>query len=91
MNPCPEELFLLELRDSRVDCRPRDVCFVSDELQISRTVLSHRGDDLDVFLVQERDESIDPLQVFLGRDLAQIGFEEKVGPSELFNVLPTLG
>ena len=90
MDPGPQQPFLLKFRDSRVDCRPWNACLVGYVLEVSETILSHRCDDLDVLFVQEGDESVDPFQVFLRRDLAQVWLEEESGWRELFNVLPTL-
>ena len=91
MNPRTEQSFLLKFGDSRVDCRPWDAGLVGNELEVSGAILSHSGDDLDVLLVQEGDKAVDPLKVFLRRNLTQIWLEEKGGRSELFNVFPTSG
>ena len=70
-----------------MDCRSRNVCLVSNELEVSKAIFSHRHDDLDVLVVQKGDEAIDLLQVLFGGDMAQIWSEEDVGQSELFKVL----
>jgi len=70
-----------------VDCRSRNVCLVSNELEVSKAIFSHRHDNLDVLVVQEGDEAIDLLEVFFWGDMAQIWSEEDVGQSELFKVL----
>ena len=70
-----------------MDCRSRNVGFVSNELEVSKAIFSHRHDNLDVLVVQEGDEAIDLLEVFFWGDMAQIWSEEDVGQSELFKVL----
>src|SRR5438445_524764 len=91
MNPCSEKPLLLQSRYSRVHCRPRNPCLVSYELEVSQTIFLHGHCDLHVSRVQEGHEAIDPLQVFLGGDLAQIWSKENRGRSELFNVFLTYG
>ncbi len=64
-DPCPQEPLSLQLGNPSTDSRWWNPSLPCDPLQVPRTMLSHSTKDGSVLLVQNRDNLLDSLKVFV--------------------------